>query len=70
MRTERVSFDLSTRACSLLQTIIECTLGTHEDEPESVRIELVNLANELNARLQRRDQDPQATPPDADWMNA
>lgn len=68
MRYEHVELDMSTRACALLQTVIECTLGNHEDEPEAVRGELVNLANELRARLQHHDQDPKAAT-QSDWMD-
>lgn len=59
MRYERLDWTLSTAACDLLQTLIECQLGFHDETPIEVRNELVNCANELRSRLQHTDPDPQ-----------
>ena len=68
MRYEHIAVDLSTAACELLQAIIEGNLGFHvEHSTLPVRKELENFANELGARLQRRDQDPNAAV--ADWID-
>jgi hypothetical protein len=66
MRYEHISVDLSTAACSALQTMIECSLGFHDEASPTVKQELVNLANELGARLQRTDQDPNVE--QKDWL--
>lgn len=58
-RWEHIEWNLSTEACDMLQTLIECNLGFHAEHlSEYARNELVGCANELGARLQRRDQDP------------
>lgn len=66
MRYERLELDLSTAACAEL---VACMYrgGWHSCGPE-----LENLRNELEARLQRRDQDPKATQgasPKTDWLD-
>jgi hypothetical protein len=64
MRYEHIVLDLTTRACDRLLDMVETDCRTPSDP------ELTNLANELRARLQRTDQDPQATVPNTDegWL--
>lgn len=52
MRYEHLEWDLSARACSMLLDMVENDMRT-PSEPE-----LLNVANNLRARLQRRDVDP------------
>lgn len=67
MRYEHLEWDLSTAACYALLEAING--GKHQLE-EGVQTEINNVRNELNARLQRRDQDPQAiVPVQDDWLN-
>jgi hypothetical protein len=54
VRYERIDVQLMTRSCAvLLELLDECV-------DESIGEELVNLRNELRARLQRKDADPHA----------
>ena len=63
MRYEHIVLDLSTAACATLHEILKpqavlCS-AVFGQFPSPVAQELMNLFNELEARLQRRDQDPQ-----------
>lgn len=57
MRYEHIELDLSTEACDALHTLLlkDKAQGTYSPVAEA---ELLNLANNLRARLQRRDVDP------------
>jgi hypothetical protein len=65
MRYEHITLDLSTAACSELESILESDALCNTESPpdmrytEQVRRELLNLQNELRARLQLTDKDPQ-----------
>jgi len=65
VRYEHIVLDLSAAACSELKSILESDMLANTEAQrdmqytEEVRNELLNLQNELRARLQRRDQDPQ-----------
>lgn len=65
MRYEHIELNLSTRACALLLD----KLGG----PDEILfdVELANLQNELRARLQRRDADPQCPKnvPTEEWLD-
>jgi hypothetical protein len=67
MRYEHLEFDLSTAACSFMLE----AMGRYskvETQP-GVETELSNVRNELRARLQRTDQDPNAAvPAEEDWL--
>lgn len=60
MRYEHIVLDMSTAAVAALYEAIQSRLTSNLTGPASVREELLNLANECRARLQRRDIDPQA----------
>jgi len=67
MRYEHVELDLSTAACSFMLEAME--RYSRVDSMPGVEIELSNVRNELRARLQRKDQDPQATIPTEGWLD-
>lgn len=62
MRYERLELDLSTAACDALEKILVADTAQGTRDPH-VEAELLNLTNELRARLQRRDPDPRARSP-------
>lgn len=64
MRYEHIELDLSTRACAALLDMVQNDMRT-PNEPE-----LLNIANNLAARLQRRDIDPHCPLNRAeDWLD-
>jgi hypothetical protein len=68
MRYEHLTIDLSTAACDeLVKRLTNYELPQFQFKGP-VSVELANLRNELTARLQHRDQDPNYTPPEADWL--
>lgn len=56
MRYEHIELDISTAACAALREALTHTPRT--EISDIVAAELMNLDNELRARLQRRDVDP------------
>jgi hypothetical protein len=58
MRYEHIVMDISTATCAVLEMLIEKHLP--DEIPGRTCNELVNLANELRARLQRTDIDVHA----------
>jgi hypothetical protein len=62
MRYEHIVLDMSTAACHALKVMLDEKLEhRHSSMLNEVGHELLNLQNELRARLQRRDQDPHWT---------
>lgn len=68
MRYEHIELDLSTAACSFMLEAMQ-RYSKIETQP-GVETELSNVRNELTARLQRKDQDPQAAVPAESWLDA
>lgn len=65
MRYEHIEMDISTVACHTLMKILEPHAAFYfSEQPTGSAAELMNLYNELRARLQRRDVDPHAKRPD------
>ena len=69
MRHEHIVLDLSTAACAHLESLLRDDQSQGPSNAYAAH-ELQNLANELRARLQHLDQDPQAKLPADDWMDA
>jgi len=64
MRYEHLTLDLSTAALANLRVILAPHAAVYLRggvEPSPVAAELLNLFNEVEARLQRHDQDPTVT---------
>lgn len=71
MRYEHITLDLSTAALDELRLLLAPQAavflkGGTSGTPAPVHMELMGLFNEIEARLQRRDQDPKATVPGGD----
>jgi hypothetical protein len=71
MRYEHLTLDISTAALDELRLLLAPQAavflkGGTSGTPRPVHLELMNLFNEIEARLQRRDQDPKATDPNTD----
>jgi|HubBroStandDraft_4_1064222.scaffolds.fasta_scaffold00046_49 hypothetical protein len=63
MRYEHIELDLTTAACAALLTMLKRGDPLGEAWSDHTATEMINLRSELEARLQRRDQDPKATDP-------